>query len=170
MSILTIIDAPILASQALQMLRNLYFVSSRMGQNAFSQYTFVYLTAVDILSNYPAESEVFLRDIQPLQLGRIPNHPLERCLDLYFLNTAEHFSLVMSPQLNEDLLVAAATPYLASGGNNHLLEIFEAAHSVMLAVLVAPQSANVTAKHLPFYVDALFKVLWSWIQHWQFTN
>lgn len=85
-------------------------------------------------------------------------HPLERCLDLYFLNTAEHFTLVLPPLTNEELLVSAATPYLAAGGNNHLLEIFEAAHSVMLAVLIAPQSIDVTAKHLPFYVDALLKV------------
>ena len=37
-----------------------------------------------------------------------------------------------------------------------MLPIFEAAHSVMLAVLSAPQSAEITAKHLPFYIDALF--------------
>jgi len=135
-----------------------------MGQNSFSQYTFAYLTAIDILSNYPTESEAFLRDIQPVELGHIPSHPLERCLDLYFLNTAEHFTLALSPQTNEELLVAAATPYLVSGGNNHLLEIFEAAHSVMLAVLVAPQSADLTAKHLPFYVDALLKVVLSRMQ------
>ena len=153
-------DAPFLAIQTLQILRNLFFISSRLGQDAFSQYTFVYLTAIDILSNYPIESEAFLREIQPVELGRIPMHPLERCLDLYFLNTAEHFTLVLSPHTNEDLLVGAATPYLAAGGNNHLLEIFEAAHSVMLAVLVAPQSVEVTAKHLPFYVDALLKVSW----------
>jgi len=77
---------------------------------------------------------------------------------LYFLNTVEHFTLVLSPATNEELVVAAATPYLASGGNNHLLEIFEAAHSVMLAVLFAPRSAHMATKHIPFYVEALFKV------------
>ena len=92
-------------------------------------------------------------------------HPLERCLDLYFLNTAEHFTLILSPLTNEELLVGAATPYLATGGNNHLLEIFEAAHSVMLAVLIAPQSIDLTAKHLPFYVDALLKVCLDKINH-----
>jgi len=146
--------------QTLYILRNLYFISSRLGPNAFSQYTFIYLTAIDILSNYPIESETFLQEIQPVELGRIPMHPLERSLDLYFLNTAEHFTLVLSPLTNEELLVGAATPYLAAGGNNHLLEIFEAAHSVMLAVLIAPQSIDLTAKHLPFYVDALLKVRW----------
>lgn len=64
----------------------------------------------------------------------------------------------MSPEVNEDLAIAAVLPYLAAGGNNYLLEIFEAAHSVMLAVLAAPQSAHLASKHMPFYVDALFKV------------
>ncbi|KAI9815520.1 MAG: hypothetical protein M1827_002654 [Pycnora praestabilis] len=151
-------SAPTVATRALDSLRNLYFISSRLGSNAFSQYTFVSLTAIDILSKYPYHAEAFLIDIRPCDLGRIPGHPLDRCLDLYFLNTAEYFTLVLPLKVNEDLLVAAATPYLASGGNNHLLEIFEAAHSVMLAVLAAPQSADLAAKHLPFYVDALFKV------------
>ena len=74
------------------------------------------------------------------------------------MNTAEHFALVLSPKLSEELLIGAALPYLVAGGNNNLIEIFEAAHSVTLAVLAAPQSANLTAKHLPLYVDALFRV------------
>jgi hypothetical protein len=150
--------APVLVSQALHILRNLYFISSRTGTESFTQYTFVYLTAIDILNAYPIHADAFLKSIRPIELGQIPRHPLDRCLDHYFLDTAEHFTLVLSPAMNEDLLVAAATPYLASGGSNHLLPIFEAAHSVMLSVLSAPQSAELTAKHLPFYVDALFKV------------
>lgn len=144
--------------QTLHTLRNLYFISSRAGQNSTSQYTFVNLTAIDILSQYPESAEKFLTSIRPSELGQIPAHPLERCLDLFFLNTAEHFTLVLSPGVNEELLIAAALPYLAAGGNNHLLEIFEAAHSVTLAVLASPHGADLTAKHLHFYVVALFKV------------
>lgn len=66
--------------------------------------------------------------------------------------------MALPPLANEELLIAAATPYLAAGGNNRLLEIFEAAHSVVLAVFSAPQNADITAKHLPFYVDNLFAV------------
>ncbi|KAF1847517.1 uncharacterized protein K460DRAFT_279509 [Cucurbitaria berberidis CBS 394.84] len=150
--------APILASQALQTLRHLYFITSRLGPASFSQHTFVYLTAIDILTAYPNHAGKFLKSIAPQHLGQIPRHPLDRILDLYFLNTAEHFTLVLPPAANEDLLVASAVPYLAAGENRHLLPIFEAAHSVMLAVLSAPQSAEITAKHLPFYIDALFSV------------
>lgn len=150
--------APFIAVQSLHILRNLYFITSRTGQNSSSQYSFVNLVAVDILTQYPDLAENFLRTIKPIELGHIPDHPLERCLDLFFLNTAEHFALTLPPQTNEELVISAATPYLAAGGNNHLLEIFEAAHSVVLAVFSSPQNADVTAKHLPFYVDNLFTV------------
>jgi hypothetical protein len=148
--------APILATQALHTLRHMYFITSRPGPGSFSQHTFEYLTAIDILSAYPIHADRFLKSIAPQQLGQIPRHALDRILDLYFLNTAENFSLVLSPSTNEGLLVASAVPYLASGGNHNMLPVFEAAHSVMLAVLSAPQSAEITAKHLPFYIDALF--------------
>ncbi|KAF2751143.1 hypothetical protein M011DRAFT_394980 [Sporormia fimetaria CBS 119925] len=150
--------APVLASQALHTLRHLYFITSRLGPASFSQHTFVYLTAIDILSAYPSHADRFLKSIAPQQLGHIPSHPLDRILDLYFLNTAEHFALVLSPATNEELLVASAVPYLASGANHNMLPIFEAAHSVVLSVLSTPQSAHITAKHLPFYIDALFSV------------
>lgn len=113
---------------------------------------------MDILAAYPLQAEAFLHAIKPAELGRVPQHPLDRCLDLFFLNTAEHFTLVLPSQATEEVLVAAASPYLAAGGNNNLLPIFEAAHSVMLSAFSVPQNANLTTKHLPFYVDALFKV------------
>ncbi|KAI9702464.1 MAG: hypothetical protein M1836_000944 [Candelina mexicana] len=151
-------SAPIIAVQILHTLRHLYFISSRLGSGAFSQYNFVSLTAIDILTNFPNQAENFLQDIRPCDLGRIPNHPLDRCLDLFFLNTAEHLTMIISPQVNENLLLVAASPYLIPGGNNSMLEIFEAAHSVMLAVLGAPQNVSLTSKHLSSYVNALFNV------------
>ncbi|KAE8149457.1 hypothetical protein BDV25DRAFT_2097 [Aspergillus avenaceus] len=151
-------SAPFLSMQALHVLRSLYFISSRIGQNTSSQHTFVTLTAVDILAQYPDLADNFLKSIKPNELGQIPAHPLERCLDLYFLNTAELFTPILTPKTSEDLLICAAVPYLPAGGNNHLLEIFEAAHSVVLAVFAIPANAQVAAKHLPFYIDNLFAV------------
>lgn len=150
--------APDLATQALQVLRSLYFISSRMGTSAFSQYTFVYLTGMDILSAYPNHAQLFLESTKPSEHGQVPAHPLDRSNDLFFLNTAEHFTLILTPETSENLLIAAAAPYLVAGGNHHLLPAFEAAHSVMLAIFSAPQNAGLTAKHLPSYVDALFQV------------
>jgi hypothetical protein len=151
-------SAPSLSMQILQILRNLSFISFRIGQDASSQYVFVNLTAIDILAQYPDLAENFVRTIKPSELGQIPEHPLERCLDLFFLNTVEHFTLVLSPESNDELVISAALPYLASGGDNKLLEIFEAAHSVVLSVFAAPLNAEITAKYLPFYIDNLFMV------------
>ncbi|KAJ5660192.1 hypothetical protein N7507_006643 [Penicillium longicatenatum] len=151
-------SAPYLSMQCLHILRNLYFVSSRTGQNGSSQQSFVFLAAIDILSQYPDLAENFLRSIKPVDLGQIPEHPVERCLDLFFLNTAEHFPIVLSSQANEDLLLSAAFPYLAAGANSLLLEIFEAAHSVVLVVFAIPHNSALAATHLPFYIDNLFAV------------
>ena len=144
--------------QSLHALRNLYFISSRMGQNSSSQHMFITLTSVDILAQYPDLAENLLRSIKPNELGQIPGHPLERSLDLFFLNTAELFTIVLSPKVSEELLISAAVPYLAAGANKNLLEIFEAAHSVVLAVFAIPKNGAIAAKHLPFYIDNLFAV------------
>jgi hypothetical protein len=154
----SVTGAPFISMQTLHILRNLYFISSRVGQNSSSQHTFVTLAAVDILAQYPNLTENFLTSIKPSELGQIPAHPLDRCLDLYFLNTSELFTTVVSPKFSEDVLIQAALPYLPAGGNNHLLEIFEAAHSLVLAVFAIPNNAAVAAKHLPFYIDNLLAV------------
>jgi hypothetical protein len=149
-------QAPVTASQTLLILKNIYFISSRLGSNAFSAYTFVNLTSIDILTRYPVSSLSFLRSIYPSQAGQIPAHPLQRNNDLFYLNTAEHFSLSLSSADAESLIVTPCTPYLNPSANAHLLEIFEAAHSAMLSVLAAPQNADLTAKTVPFYVENLF--------------
>ena len=113
---------------------------------------------MDILAAYPIQADAFIHAIQPSDLSTIPQHPLDRCLDLFLLNTAEHFTLAIPSQTSDELLIPAASRYLSAGGNNNLLPIFEAAHSVMLAVFSAPQNAELTKRHLPFYIDALFSV------------
>jgi len=148
--------APLSASQALLMLRNIHFISSRLGSNAFSAYTFVNITSIDILTRFPASSLAFLRTIYPSHAGQIPASPLQRNHDLFYLNTAEHFTLSLKPADVESLIVTPCTPYLSPTANVHLLEIFEAAHSAMLAALAAPQNEELTARVLPFYVESLF--------------
>ncbi|KAK0127427.1 hypothetical protein ONS96_006968 [Cadophora gregata f. sp. sojae] len=148
--------APVTASQSLLALRNTHFISSRLGSNAFSAYTFVNTTSIDILTRFPASSLNFLRTIYPSHAGQIPASPLQRNHDLFYLNTAEHFTLSLKPADVESLIVTPCTPYLSPTANVHLLEIFEAAHSAMLAVLAAPQNEELTARILPFYVESLF--------------
>lgn len=150
--------APRLSTQALHILRYLYFIYTRFGLSTLSQYTFVNLAALDVLAAYPPQAEAFLQVIKPVELGQIPRHPQDRCLDLFFLNTAEHLTLAITPEITEELVMAAAAPYLVAGGNVNLMPIFEAAHSVTLSAFSAPRNSALTAKYLPFYVDALFKV------------
>lgn len=144
------------ATKSLLMLRNIHFISARLGSNTFSAYTFVNLSSIDILTRFPVESAAFLRAIYPTEAGHIPAHPLQRNLDLFYLNTAEHFTLSLSPTDSETLVAVPASPYLNSTANAKLLEIFEAAHSAMLAVLASPQNSRLAAKILPFYVESLF--------------
>lgn len=88
-----------------------------------------FLAAIDILAQYPDLAENFLHNIKPSDIGQIPVHPVERCLDLFFLNTAKHFPLVLSSEASEELPLTAAFPNLATGANSLLLEIFEAAQA-----------------------------------------
>jgi hypothetical protein len=149
--------APSLAMQCLHILRHLYFISSRLGQTSSSQYVFVNMVAIDVLTQYPRQAESFIESIRPVDKGHIPAHPADRFLDLFFFNTAEHFTLTLPPQINEEVILAAAMPYLVAGSTKFLAEMMEAAHSATLSVLATPHNAEVTARHLPFYLDALFQ-------------
>jgi hypothetical protein len=149
--------APIAASETLVILGNIHFISSRLGSNSFSAYVFVNLSSIDILSSYPLESRELLKSIYPATAGQIPAGPLERNHDLFYLNTCEHLTTILSPPDNESLVISVAAPYLNPTANASFLEIFEAAHSAVLAALAAPQNTKLTARFIPTYVDALFR-------------
>ena len=150
--------APDIAQQTLHSLCNLNFIFARLGSSAFTQYTFTYLTAIDILASYPTAASHLLRALTPKQLGQIPTHPLDRTHDLFFLNLSEHFTLILPQQLTETLVLPALTPYLTSGSSPNLLPIFEAAHSVTLSIFSSPQNSILTTTYLPTYVHTLFTV------------
>jgi hypothetical protein len=149
------VNAPLLAMQCLHILRNIHFISTREGAIGTSPYKFVNFTAIDVLTQYPQAAEQFLHKIGPADLGRMPQHPLDRNLDQFFMDTSEHFSLHISPACNQDLLLATATPYLAARGQTQLKDLYEAAHSVALAVFAAPQNTAVAISRTPFYLDSL---------------
>jgi len=149
--------APGLATRCLRTLHDTHFISHRFGQTSTSQYIFVNFAAVDILNQYPAQAESFLSSIRPSEPGRVPAHPLDRLNDLFFLNTAEHFTLTLSSRVSEELLLNAAMPYVNPRGDDRLGEIYEAAHSVVLAVLAVPHNAEIAARHVPFYVETLLQ-------------
>ncbi|CAZ85376.1 unnamed protein product [Tuber melanosporum] len=148
---------PTFSSKILLILRNFYFITSRLGPNAFSSYNFVYLSAIDILTTYPIPSEKFIIDIAPAQAGTIPPTLPERLFDLYFLNTVEHFTHSLPQKINEETTLPCTSVYLLPSSDASLHAHFESAHSVMLSIIGAPKSADLGARILPFYVDTVFK-------------
>lgn len=144
--------------QVLKTLRNFYFISSHLGTDTLSQHSFVYLTAVDIISQYPKFAEALVNQLRPAQIGLIPQNPLDRCLDIYFLNTAEHFATVLNTKIADGLLLSAAMPYLGTNDERKSLEAFEAAHSVMIAVMAAPHNNDLTVSRIETYAGRLFEV------------
>lgn len=146
------------AMGVLHVLRNLYFVSSRAGNSAFEMYTFTNLAALDILSRHGDACAAFLEGIRP-QGRTIPPHPLHRTLDLFYLNTAEHLPVNLGPELCDALIVQPATVYLVHESDvplsRTMTELFEAAHSAVLAVLSCPHNGQLATRLVPWYVDQL---------------
>ncbi|KAH6687301.1 peroxin 8 [Plectosphaerella plurivora] len=168
------IIAPKVASNVLRALRNLYFISSRNSNSQFQVYSFTYLTSLDILARFPDASVTFLSSTKPRDPGAAPGHPryhpLNRTLDLFYLNVAEHLPLNIPSPACEDLIVQPATAYLTqSGPPSHLtVELFEAAHSAVLSTLSCPHNSALTVKLVPFYIDTLFASFPSYISTRQF--
>ena len=145
------------AIQSLYALRNMYFISSRQAGADFSAYHFVHLTSIDILSQYPLQVETILQELKPSNNSKVSEHPVDRCHDLFYLNTVEQLAPVLTDGLAERHMVAAAMPYLSSGIDARLSEIFEAAHSVMLAVFSVPTNERLLSQHVHPYLDSLLQ-------------
>ncbi|KAI1337925.1 peroxin 8 [Xylariaceae sp. FL0016] len=171
--------APDLAMKTLHTLRNLSFISSRQGSNAFQVYTFTYMTSLDTLTRYPEACAVFLQETNPPtpQTGIVPS-PVHQALTLFYLNTAEHLTLSLPTPLAETLIITPATAHLSptswlTSPSNYpasslTLELFEAAHSAILSVFCCPQHSGITAPLIPFYIDALLSAFPSRISPRQF--
>ncbi|KAI9166650.1 Peroxisomal biogenesis factor-like protein [Paramyrothecium foliicola] len=150
--------APRVATKTLQILRNLFFVSSRNGNNAFQAYDFTYLASLDVLSRNSLASERFLQEARDLGIAAQRPH-MQRTLDLFYLNVAEHLPLALSTDACDALIIKPATAYLAHDGpmSPSMIELFESAHSAVLSVLSCPQHSPLTIRMAPFYIIKLFQ-------------
>jgi hypothetical protein len=153
----------IIATQTLLTLRALYFITQLLGPAGFSAHTFVFLTSIDILTHHPRSARDYIHAIRPVYTGVIPPNALDRTDDLWFLNSAEHFPLLLTPQQSEQLILTGAAPYLslheipAAQATPSLRALFESAHSATLSVLSAPNNAVLAASQIPRYADNLFR-------------
>lgn len=151
--------APGIAAKSLHILRNLFFISSRNGNNAFQVYTFSYLTSLDVLSRDPGACDGFLRETRAANLVSFPASFLQRTLDLFHLNVAEHLPLSLSTDSCQSLIIEPALAYLSHNGplSPSGVELFESAHSAILSVLSCPQHSPLTVDITPFYIVKLFE-------------
>jgi len=128
--------------ECLEILRCYAFISSRFGYSAFSEYNFVYLSSIDILSSNTSQSIHFIRKHIPPSRTSSPAlpshttaavHPSASADTLFFLDTLEYF-IPMLPIQEIHQLVPVVQTYLAPhvGGDKKILE---SAHSVYLAIL-----------------------------------
>lgn len=157
---------PALAAKVLLTLRDIYFISLQVpGLQAF---TFIHLTALDLLSASPAHVVDFYTAILPPRQpsSAIPLSPKERTNDLYALNTAEKFTLLLPPpQLTA--LLSIANPYITHAASltppppgtstQTLNELIEASYSALLAVLATPQMAEYTASTIGVHATNLLR-------------
>ena len=164
--------APAIAAQTLHILSHLHFILTHHATpKAFSQYTFASLTALDILAAYPSSAHAFLTSIQPPRPSpESAQNPVDATRSLFFLNTSEHLVLALTADDIASLVLPLASDYLTPPSHTHELsaQIFEAAHSVLLSILSAPQNARIAAEHLPFYTDTLLSLFPHQIQPRQF--
>ncbi len=156
-------QVPTIAIKTLQAFRNLHFISSRQGANAFQVYAFTYLASIDLLTRYPAAAVSFLRGISPTNSGHMPMDSRRLTEDLFYLNLAEHFAVALPPAECDALIIQPAMLYVSPANaallipaSPKMVELFEAAHSAVLSVLSCPHNAPITAGLAPLYAEALF--------------
>ncbi|KAK6079979.1 peroxin 8-like protein [Seiridium cupressi] len=160
--------APTVASRTLHTLRNIYFISSRGGADAFQVYTFTYLTSIDIISRHPEACISFLQETLPstAQSAALPPTSLDQALTLFYLNLAEHLPLSLPTTAADSLILSPATAHLSVASstvasslprNSLTMPLFEASHSAILSVMSCPQHADHTVAIIPFYVDSLLQ-------------
>ncbi|KAL3964770.1 hypothetical protein ACCO45_001774 [Purpureocillium lilacinum] len=150
---------PSIAAKSLHILRNLSFISSRHGNSSFQVYTFSYLTSIDVLTRDPVVCDGFLRELRPADVAPIPMTHLQRTLDLFYLNVAEHLPLTLSVDSCENLIVKPAMTYLSHEGpmSPSMIELFESAHT---HALLHRQTLRVlSSSNLPRQFRVAFKTV-----------
>ncbi|KAF8535295.1 hypothetical protein BDD12DRAFT_856080 [Trichophaea hybrida] len=161
-------NGPVIASKILQTLRGHYFVTSRMGNRAFAAYNFIQYAAIDLLTSCPDYAEKFIASIVPTHVGQIPILFSDRVHDLYYLNLCEQVVPVLSPKIIADIILPSLSAYLVADHEEILHSHFEAAHSVVLAILTSVGCTEISRTLICFYVDSVFKAFPSSLSARQF--
>lgn len=150
--------APVVATKSLHILRNIFFISSRNGNNAFQVYHFTYLTSIDSISRSASACHMFLQETRPAENASAETTYLQRTLDLFYLNLSEHLPLTLSTDACDALIIKPAIAYVSHEGptTQSMVQLFESAHSAILSTISCPQHSPLTIELTPFYIAKLF--------------
>lgn len=157
---------PALAQKVLLTLRDIYFIALLVP--GLPAQSFVHLTSLDLLFASPIHVSQFFSAICPPNRNRdvIPRSPAARTADLYFLNSVEKLTLLLSPQ---QILATLdiANPYISHAAGEipapptcttaNLNDLIESAYSALLACLAAPQMATHASNLIGVYSQKLLR-------------
>ncbi|KAL4080947.1 hypothetical protein J3A83DRAFT_4203554 [Scleroderma citrinum] len=161
--------APLLALSVLRNLSHLAFVIQKFGgagHGAFQELKRAFYLALDILAVHKAESEHF---VQQLCEGLWSNphdlsHPVQQAKKAFALSAIEQLVPALSTPTIKTFVLPFCSPHLNDTSHR---EIFEAAHSVVLAIFSHGAQNPIDTQHeqegvfiatwVPFYVQCLIE-------------
>ncbi|GAA5846040.1 hypothetical protein JCM9279_004765 [Rhodotorula babjevae] len=162
-----------LASEAVQALARTYFVALRFGQAGFEAWRAVLAGLVEVVAapsvgartgpswtgeedgeegeSAPSPAEELVRSLEPQRTGP-HERAVERAGATFWLNTAEQVMRSLSDDYVERVVLRGCRPYLDDATYR---DSFEAAHSVVLAVLSTTKRC--ACEVAPWYIDLLLR-------------
>ncbi|KAI6114154.1 hypothetical protein F5141DRAFT_1195176 [Pisolithus sp. B1] len=167
-----VMSAPSLALAVLRGLYHLAFVIENFGgagHNAFPELKRAFYLALDILAEHKAESEHFVQQLcEELWSNAYDlSHPVQRAKKAFGLSAIEQLIPVLAGSTIETFVLPFCSPHLDNARHR---DIFEAAHSVVLAIfshfhtqvadstpLHGSEHAVSTATMVPFYMRCLIE-------------
>ncbi|KAI6005352.1 hypothetical protein EDC04DRAFT_2882826 [Pisolithus marmoratus] len=163
---------PSLALAALRSLYHLAFVIEKFGgagHSAFPELKRAFYLALDILAGHKADSEHFVRQLceEMWSNGYDLSHPTQKAKKAFVLSAIEQLIPVLTASTIETYVLPFCSPHLDDA---HHRDIFEAAHSVVLAIFShchtqvadstpphGSERAVPTATMVPFYTRCLIE-------------
>ncbi|BFZ60355.1 hypothetical protein YB2330_001391 [Saitoella coloradoensis] len=142
-----------MASFVVQIMHNLYFITARIGGDTVATYDFTFRVALDIICQRPGEADKLLTEMAPSVQPETIYHPINMSTSLFFLNMSEHLAPVISPLLFKEIVFPVAQAYMKTPVQVPCRPLFEAAHSVVLALIMAPQMKEMASEVVVGYAQ-----------------
>lgn len=152
------------ASKIIFVLSPVYFIIQELGLGGgFSEYNFVYLTSIDIITENANKRELkeLEQSIRHLagtcNIGSVETNFVERGKVIYLLDLFEHIvHLDLGIGIVDSIILPTTTTFLNPKTTNYetIRPVFESAHCVMLAYLKSPRKHSQSAL-IPSYFESV---------------